>query len=158
MVHHSRTRRAALVGSLVVMLALGLAPAPIAQAAPRDRLLTIINRVRANHDLRSLRLNVSLSEDAKRHTRRMIRAGRLFDPPNLYRLLEPYDDWDRIGGSVAGCRGSLRELVRAWMAHGEHRDILLLPALRRAGIGVIFVEEMTSCGRRQFWATGILYG
>ena len=158
MVHRSRTHRAALVGLLVVALTVGLAPAPIAHAGPRDRLLTIINRVRANHGLRTLRLNISLSKDARRHTRSMIRAGRIYDPPNLYRLLKPYKDWRRVGGSVAGCRSTLRRLVRAWMAHGQHRDILMLPALRRAGVGVIYVDGKSACGRRQFWATAILYG
>jgi uncharacterized protein YkwD len=120
-------------------------------------LLKIVNEVRAKHGLRTLRMNARLSEDAERHTRRMIRRGQLFDPPNLAQLLRPYD-WKRVGAAVSGCRGSLRRLVRAWMAHAAHRDILLLPGLRRAGVGVVFVSGRSACGRDQFWATGIVYG
>jgi uncharacterized protein YkwD len=153
-----RIRRSALVGLLTAALTLGAVGTPVAVASsPEAKLLRIINRVRASHDLRALRLNPRLSEDAERHTRRMIRRAELFDPPNLPRLLRPYD-WRTVGASVAGCDATLRGLVRAWMAHDQHRDILLLAGLRRAGIGVVFERGKSACGRDRYWATGILYG
>lgn len=159
MTRSNKARRSAVVGLLTVGLTMGVvAGAPIAAASSSEaKLLRIINRVRTSHELRALRLNARLSEDAERHTRKMIRRAALFDPPNLPRLLRPYD-WRTVGASVAGCDGSLEGLVRAWMAHDHHRDILLLPGLRRAGIGVVFERGKSACGRNQFWATGILYG
>jgi uncharacterized protein YkwD len=39
-----------------------------------------------------------------------------------------------------------------------HRDILLHPELRRAGIGVIRTDEGNLCGRGSFWVTELFYG
>lgn len=153
-----RTRRVVVVGALATLLALGAVAAPVAQAGPlRTKLLGIINRVRENHDLRALRLNVRLSEDAKRHTRKMIRRGELFHPRNLAELLEPYR-WDDVGAEVVGCHDTLNAMVRQWMGESVHRRIILHPDLRRAGIGVIRVDGRSACGRDQVWATAIMYG
>jgi uncharacterized protein YkwD len=153
----STTRRAALVGVLAVALTLGIA-APSAQAGPlRERLLSIMNRVRENHDLRALKLNVRLSDDAKAHTRKMIRRDELFDPSNLAGVLRPYR-WNDLGADVVGCAGTLRHIVHLWMHHAEHRAILLHPKLRRAGLGVIVAAGKTSCGRNAIWATSLMYG
>jgi uncharacterized protein YkwD len=152
-----KVRRAALVGSLVVSLTLGIGVAPSAEAGPlRTKFLNVINRVRANHDLPAIKLNVRLSDDAKSHTRKMIRRGILFDPRNLYELLEPYR-WDDLGADVVGCHDSFNKMVRQWMGEGFHRSILLSPDLRKAGIGALFVGK-SACGRGQIWATAIMYG
>ena len=159
MTRSRRVRRAALVACTVSILTVGsVATAPAASGVSHEaRLLRIINRVRAAHHLWTLRLNAGLSDDAERHTRRMVQVNRIYDPPDLVRLLRPYD-WRRVAGSVAGCDGTLNGLVRAWMAHAEHREILLLPGLRYAGIGVVVAEGQSACGRDSYWATGILYG
>lgn len=150
-----RAPRALTAGVLAACLALGAAPS--AQAGPlRTRLLALINHVREDHGLRALRLNVRLSEDAQRHTRRMIRRGEVYDPPNLEQLLEPYR-WD-TAGAATGCDRSLRAIVRGWLGSSVHRGILLHPGLRRAGIGVIRVDGRSACGRDRVWATAILYG
>lgn len=153
-----RIRRTLAVGAITSCLVLAAAAPPPAHAGPlRSKLLRIIDRVRENHGMRAVRLNLRLSEDAKRHTRKMIRRGELFDPPNLRQLVEPYG-WDDVAGAVVGCDGTLRALVRSWLASDPHRDILLHPKLRRAGIGVIRVEGRSACGRDRVWATAILYG
>lgn len=153
-----RTRRAILVAATTACLGLGMVASPVAEAGPlRTKLLQILNRVRENHDLRPLRLNLRLSEDAKAHTRKMIRRGELFDPPNLADLLDPYR-WDDIGADAVGCRDTLNRMVRQWMSEGFHRRIILHPDLRRTGIGVIRVDGKSACGRDQVWATAIMYG
>lgn len=153
----SRARRALAVGALTICLALGMTETPVAQAGPlRTKLLGIINRIRENHDLRALRLNVGLSEDAKRHTRRMIRRGKLFDPPHLEELLDPYD-WT-VAGSAVGCDATPRALVRAWLASDLHRSVVLGPRFRRAGVGVTRVDGGSFCGPDRVFATLILYG
>ena len=157
-VHRSKTRRAALAGLLAVVLTLGLAPAPAAQAGPlREKLLAVINRVRTNHDLKAVKINRPLSKDAARHTRRMIRKGELFDPRNLAELLEPYK-WDDVGADVVGCHDTLNKMMRQWMGEDFHRSIILHPKLRRAGVAVIKVDGKSACGRDQLWATAIMYG
>jgi len=152
------TRRAALAGSLAICLALGVAAAPVAQAGPLEKkLLNIINRVRVNHDLDRIAMNKRLSPDAERHTRKMIRRGYLFDPRNLYDLLDPYN-WNDVGADVVGCHDSLNKMVRQWMGEAFHRSIILHPSLERAGIGAIRKDGKSGCGRDQVWATAILYG
>jgi len=153
-----KTRHAALAGSLAACLALGVTAAPVAQAGPLERkLLNIINRVRVNHDLDRIAMNKRLSPDAERHTRKMIRRGELFDPRNLYELLDPYN-WNDVGADVVGCHDSLNKMVRQWMGEAFHRSIILHPSLERAGIGAIRKDGKSACGRDQVWATAILYG
>lgn len=158
MARKPKLRRAALAGSLAVCLALGVGSAPAAEAGPlRVRLLSIINRVRVNHDLDRIGLNRPLSDDAKAHTRKMIRRGYLFDPRNLYELLDPYN-WNDVGADVVGCHDSLNKMVRQWMGEAFHRSIILHPSLEKAGVAVIRVKGKSTCGRDQVWATAIMYG
>ncbi len=158
MVQKRRSRHAALAASLAVCLAMTAMSAPAAQAGPlRQKFLSVINRVRVNHDLEPIRLNRPLSEDAKAHTRKMIRRGVLFDPRNLSELLDPYR-WTEVGADVVGCHDSLNKLVRLWMGEHFHRSIVLHPGLKRAGVAVIRVEGKSACGRAQVWATAIMYG
>jgi uncharacterized protein YkwD len=144
---------------LTVALATGTAlHAPTAGAASREaKLLEAVNRVRQAHGLAALRLNLDLSEDAERHTHRMIELDAIFDPPNLTRLLRPFD-WRRVAGSVAGCALTVRGLVRTWMHHAEHREVLMLGGVRWAGFGVVAADEPNACGHGSLWSTGILYG
>jgi uncharacterized protein YkwD len=108
------------------------------------------------HDLRALRLSGPLSRDAMRHTHKMIRQNRVFDPPNLEEILRgyPYD----LGAATVGCASSLNELHRALMHSEIHRSILLNPRLRRVGIGVLTAAGANRCGRGSIWATEIFYG
>jgi uncharacterized protein YkwD len=153
-------RRAAVVIVLATSLVLFLetASAQTANAIGyRGRLLKMINNVRERHDLRELRIDRSLSRDAVRHTRRMVEANEVFDPPNLARFLSD-EPWERIGASVSGCAGSVRGVHRAWMRHAAHREIMLEPRLRRIGIGVITDRSRNICGRGSTWATELFYG
>ena len=155
-----RKRQAAATIALTttVTLAIGTAFAPTAEALGyRGRLLKMINNTRENHDLRQLRIDRSFSRDAVRHTRRMVKANDVFDPPNLDTFLSD-EPWERIGASVSGCAGSVRGLHRAWMRHASHRVIMLEPKLRRIGIGVIEDRSKNICGRGSIWATELFYG
>jgi uncharacterized protein YkwD len=157
-IRYPKVRRAALAGSLAACLTMGVAFAPAAEAGPlRTKLLGIINRIRVNHDLDRITINRPLSDDAKAHTRKMIRRGELFDPKNLYDLLEPYD-WSDVGADVVGCHATLNAMVKQWMGEAFHRTIILHPDLRRAGVAVIRVDGRSPCGRNQLWATAIMYG
>jgi len=160
-VRPSTRRRGALALALLATLALGLgtltAPPAEAGGGYRAKLLRMLNRARERHDLKPLTLDRDLSRDARAHTRLMIRQDRIFDPPDLQRILAPYP-WDEIGAAVVGCASTLKRLHRAWLRSDHHREILLHPKLRTVGIGPIRNDEKNSCGRGSFWATELLYG
>jgi uncharacterized protein YkwD len=123
----------------------------------RGRLLKMINNTRERHDLRELRLDLSLSRDALHHTYRMVKANDVFDPPNLADYLAD-EPWERLGASVSGCAGSVWGVHRAWMLHKAHRVIMLDPRLRHIGIGVVENRSRNLCGRGSIWATELFYG
>lgn len=153
-------RRAAIVIVLATSLVLFLetASAQTANAIGyRGRLLKMINNVRERHELRELRIDRSLSRDAVRHTRRMVEANDIYDPPDLATFLAD-EPWERIGASVSGCAGTVPDLHRSWMRHAEHREIMLDARLRRIGIGVIENRSTNLCGRGSFWGTELFYG
>jgi uncharacterized protein YkwD len=154
-----KVRHAALAGSLAVaLLTTGVAAAPTAEAGSlRHKVLHAINRIRANHDLNTLRLNRPLSDDARAHTRKMIKRGKLFDPRNLEELLAPYR-WDVIGADVVGCESTVQKIMRQWMGEEFHRSIILHPALEKAGVGAIATPGKSACGRDKVWTTAIMYG
>jgi uncharacterized protein YkwD len=156
---HAIVRRA--IVSIVTLgtVLLGIAHAPVASAGDRyaRRLLAIVNATRERHDLRPLKLERSLDAPARRHSSRMLRANRLFDPPNLDRILAPYR-WNDLGADVVGCGPTLREMQRTLMTDAFHRTILLHTRVRRIGIGVVATRDRNRCGRGSVWATEILYG
>jgi uncharacterized protein YkwD len=142
----------------ILTLALGTALAPSATALGyRGKLLKMINNARERHDLRELKIDRSFSRDAMRHTRRMVKRDRVFDPRNLDTFLSD-EPWEELGASVSGCADSLRGVHRAWMQHAAHRVIMLEPKLRRIGIGVIENRAENICGKGSFWATELFYG
>jgi uncharacterized protein YkwD len=155
--HRLRRPRAIAVLALAASLLLGSAPPAEAGAGSRATLLELINETRAQHDLRTLRLNRSLSRHAERHSRRMVRQDRIFDPPDLEEILGPYP-YDDVGAAAVGCETTLRRLHRSLMRSDVHRGILLHPQLRRVGIGVLRVDEANRCGRGSYWTTEIFYG
>jgi uncharacterized protein YkwD len=156
----STRRRAVAAGVLALATfasATVAAPAAGAGTGFRAKLLTLINASRERRDLAAVSLNGSLSDDARRHTRKMLRQDEIFDPRNLQEILSGYD-WDDLGAAAVGCGATLRGLHRALMESEVHREILLHPRLRRVGIGVIETDERNLCGRGSFWATEIFYG
>ncbi len=156
-----KTRRRTLVSMLVLTLALGVVAAPAAQASRTDtyrtKLLNILNRTRVHHDLRPVKINLRLSDDALHWSNVMVRKNLIYDPPNLAQLLAPYR-WDDVGADVVGCGNTLHETHKIFMTEAFHRSIILHPKLRRVGIGVVRADERNRCGRDSYWATELFYG
>ncbi len=146
--------------ALVCSLTLFVGPlraAPEHAHGLRARLLETINRSRAAHGLKPLKLNVVLSGDARRHTRRMVDARRLFHSSNVPGELRPWH-WSAWGENV-GCSTSLAGLHRAFMQSAVHRANILNRTFRRVGLGVLRSSGPGPCaGGDQVWATEILYG
>jgi uncharacterized protein YkwD len=135
---------------LAAVLVAGTQAAPSADAATlRHRMLEIINRVRARHDLHLLRLNVDLSHVAQHHSRRMANQDRIFHTPHLRARLSRYH-WSVCGENV-GEAGTLRRLRKLWMKSPEHRFNMLLHTYRHIGLGVVLA-------RHRYWVTAIFYG
>lgn len=153
-------RRLMIAVATTATLVLTLIQAPTANAAGQGyqrKMLRIVNQTRARHDLRALRLDRDLSRDSMKHTRRMVRQDRIFDPPNLDEILAKYR-WDDLGADVVGCGHTLKELHTTLMTESFHRSIFLHPKLRFVGIGVAQVDARNRCGRGSLWATEIFYG
>jgi uncharacterized protein YkwD len=126
--------------------------APVRKAAirrARDATLCLLNRVRARHGLRSLRLNPKLSRAARRHSRDMVRHryfahdsrnGRSpFDRMRATRYVPRNASWT-LGENIGWGSGSLAEpasLVRAWMHSPSHRANILSRRFRDVGIGIV---------------------
>ncbi len=148
-----------LIVTLTTILTLSVAFAPAARAGSgyRSKLLRMVNATRSSHDLHRVRMDRSLTRDARRHTRRMIDENAIYDPLNLTTILQD-EPWDDVGASVVGCADSVRGLHRAFMHHAAHRDILLNGRVRWIGIGVVKVDSSNACGRHWFWTTELFYG
>jgi uncharacterized protein YkwD len=148
----------AVTAALILALAALSAPAAAAGDRYRARLLRLVNASREAHDLAPLELDRQLSVDAKAHTRKMIRRGRIFDPNDVGEILRGYR-WDRMGAAAVGCASTLNRLRKAWMRSDEHREILLHSDLEMVGFGVLRPEgDGDACGDGALWATGIFYG
>jgi len=155
-------RRRVLVVAVVIvaMFLLSVAEGPVAGAdgdGYRQKLLRLLNQTRASHGLGPLKINRSLSDDARAHTRKMIREDQIYDPYNLAAILSDYS-WDDVGADVVGCAATIPRLHKAWMNHDAHRVILLNSNLRRVGIGAVRNDTKNHCGRGSIWATEIFYG
>jgi hypothetical protein len=156
--HGHRLRRAALAMLLTAALGAGVLGPPVANATPlRTKMLQIVNRTRTSHGLRPVKINLRLSDDAYQWSRVMLRNDRLYDPPNLAKLLSPYN-WDDVGADVVGCGQTLVEVNRLMMTEDFHRSIILHPKLRRVGIGVVTADTKSRCGNGSLWVTEIFYG
>jgi uncharacterized protein YkwD len=156
-----KTRRRTFVSMLVLTLGLGVVAAPAAQASRTDtyrtKLLSILNRTRVHHDLRPVKINLRLSDDALQWSNDMVRKNGIYDPPNLAQLLAPYQ-WDDVGADVVGCGSTIHEMHKILMTEAFHRSIILHPKLRRVGIGVVRADESNRCGQDSYWATELFYG
>lgn len=143
-------RRLPLLVLVVAVLVAGTSSGVHADAITRrDRMLRLLNQTRRNHGLRVFRLNLELSHDAWRHSKRMAERNEVFHTSNLYDLVRSFhpSTW----GENVGAAGTLRRVRRLWMGSGGHRDNILNPRFRRIGIGVVKARGLV-------WVTAIFYG
>jgi uncharacterized protein YkwD len=136
------------LGTLLAVLVVGAA-SPAQATGLRGRMLHSVNRVRVHHDLRRLHLNVRLSHDAHRHSRRMARRGAIFHTADLTTLVRRFGatSW---GENVAKA-GTVRRVKRLWMGSPDHRYNMLRSSYRRAGVGLVRVHGW-------LWVTVMFYG
>jgi uncharacterized protein YkwD len=110
--------------------------------------LCVLNKARARHHLRPLRLNRKLSRAARRHSRAMARhkffshsslGGASFvDRIRSTGYLSGARSW-YVGENIAygsGSRSSPRSIGTAWMNSPPHRANILSSSFRQIGIGL----------------------
>jgi uncharacterized protein YkwD len=126
-----------------------VAPTQASHHALTHATLCLINAERRGHNLRPLRLNQRLSKAAQDHSRDMVRR-RYFSHTTpdgssfVQRIrgagyLRAARTWI-VGENLGwGWRrlGTAAQIVRAWMNSPPHREEILRPSFREAGIGVV---------------------
>ena len=126
---------------------------PAALRDAPDRVLRLINRVRADADCPPVRENPALSRAARSHSDDMADAQSLShtgsagtDPGG--RLTDQGYRWSRAGENIARGQRGPAAVVRAWRESSKHHTILVTCAFRDAGVGV-------QDGRQGPWWTAI---
>jgi uncharacterized protein YkwD len=118
-------------------------------ARNRDRMLQLINEVRADRDRDALGLDAELSRYALEHSRDMAEAGSLFHTEDLAARLKGRR-WS-AGGENLGVGSSLTDLLAAFMGSKPHRRNVLRAGFDHAAIGVVKSDG-------SLWVTVIFYG
>lgn len=139
---HAHLRRGATVILLATVLA-GLMPATEAQAVDRrkahvlaDRVETLINRTRARHGVRKLRVHVQAARRSRSHAHAMKRRGTVFHDSALSREMpKAARAWgENVGMSSA--RRAPMQLHRMLMRSPGHRANILRHGYTDMAIGV----------------------
>jgi uncharacterized protein YkwD len=123
--------------SLALLVALAVAltvPAGAGAASPAQKMLKRVNKVRAKHGLRKLRLSRSLQRTATRYSRRQMRSG-YFGHSSRIHASRRYRTLGEILEMHRGYRPNVGFAVRSWMHSGSHRSIVLSRSFRYAGAG-----------------------
>ena len=141
--------RKSLLTSLLVTLACVL-PA-VSQAATKTtkvaggeaQVITLLNQIRAQHNLPLFTANAQLRTAARAHSTNMLQKS-YFDHNG------PDGTWDTriarylnstlVGENIAwgqGAYGTPAGIVDQWMHSPTHRAIILTPGLKRVGIGLV---------------------
>jgi uncharacterized protein YkwD len=143
-------RRLPLLVLVVAVLVAGMpSPADAGNVTRRNKTLHLLNQTRRNHGLPAFRLNLNLSRDAWRHSKRMAEKNRCFHTADLYDVVRTYSP--STGGENVGAAGTLRRIRTLWMGSGGHRANILNPRFRKIGIGVVKARGL-------LWVTTIFYG
>jgi uncharacterized protein YkwD len=109
----------------------------------------MLNQTRSTLSLGGLGMSDQLTRMARRHSRRMARAGQLFHHSCLSCRF-PNGSWTALGENV-GVGSSVRAVHRMMMESTTHRNVILGALFQRVGIGVV-----KQGGR--FWVTEIFFG
>ena len=113
----------------------------------RQRLEYLINRTRARHGLRRLRVGSYIQQGATDHARKMRRKRRIFHDPYLaHEVPKSATAWAENVG-YTGADKAAKRLHRMFMNSSGHRSNILRKRWNRMGIGVakskryVFVAE-----------------
>jgi uncharacterized protein YkwD len=131
------------MGVALLLLAFGLAPesqATTTQTRAELSLVAVVNDVRAEHNLRPLRVDPALVQAARVHTATLLRTNIFEHGSFAERIARFGGRGPAFGENLAWGTGSLasaRSFVIAWMSSPGHRANLLRPGWNRIGIGAL---------------------
>jgi uncharacterized protein YkwD len=125
---------------LLTALFLAVPAAPSSTSSPEHALLTQINAVRSARGLPTLYLDPRLGRAAESHARTQLAQGRIEHGPLLARLRSFGVRAPLVGENVAWGVGAVRagQVLARWLASPGHRENLLRPGFRAAGVGTAF--------------------
>ena len=130
----ARARRRVLICSLVVC-ALALPAATPAQAgSPTKTIASKINKFRAAHGLRKLRVSNSLNRSSYRYARTMARR-HYFGHASSIRASGSFSMLGEVLAMHSGSRARPSQAVNGWKRSAVHRRVLLHPSFRYIGAG-----------------------
>jgi uncharacterized protein YkwD len=128
-------------------------------ATAANATLCLIDKLRRAHHLRPLRMNATLRAIASGQSHDML-AGGYFGDNSLNGLTpmqrvqaSPYAHGSSrltVGQNIAWGEGrdsTPASIVRAWMSSPPHREILLSPIYREAGVGIVLGALRSTRGR-----------
>jgi uncharacterized protein YkwD len=134
------------------------------------RLLAAVNDVRATHGLRPLRASVELERAARAHSVAMLSSGRFAHASadgtsfgaRIRRYYSPtgFASWTAAENLLTSASVlSARRAVALWLQSPPHRQNLLDPTLRDAGIGAAFTGSARGdFGRGGAWVVTLDLG
>lgn len=98
-----------------------------------QRFAAKINRARAAHGVKAIKLDPELSRVARKHTKEMVNANRLHHT-SLSALGRRVTNWVTLGENV-GLGSTVRSLHKAFMDSPSHRDNVLFSSYNHVGVG-----------------------
>jgi uncharacterized protein YkwD len=103
-------------------------------------LLAAVNKARAAHDLRPLKVDRALVRVARSHSTTLLRRDVFTHGDFVTRIRRSGARGPRFGENLAwgtGSRASAATIVRSWLRSPGHRRNLLRPGFRRIGLGTV---------------------
>jgi len=99
-----------------------------------------MNRTRAAHGLKPLKIDWRLQRAARSHSKDMVRRNYFAHGPFGRRVSRFGARGPKLGENLAwgaGHRARAQAIVRAWLASPSHRANLLRPGFRRVGVASV---------------------
>lgn len=132
-----------------LLVALACLPA-VSQASNRSayrsstesQVLVLLNDIRHQHGLSTLRGSVALRNSARAHSSDMLKHGYFEHnsrSESFDKRIRRYLKSPLVGENIAwgtGEYGTAEGIVHLWMHSPSHRHIILMPSLHRVGLGV----------------------
>ena len=127
----------------------GAKPSNVAKRVAVRATLCTLNRQRARHGLRRLKLNKRLSRAARRHARDMVRRGYFgHESPGGATFVDRIRRTGYLGGARSWTlgenlawgtydRATPRVITATWMRSAGHRANIVHASFREVGIGVV---------------------
>lgn len=121
-------------------------PAKVALRGPLKKVLTKVNKARARHGRKPLKVSACLTNKvAQPWARHMARTGRL-EHRNLSKIFELCPGFSTVGENIAYGYPTAAAVMKAWMHSEGHRANILRKSFHRIGLGLV-----TSSNGTKYW-------